>query len=135
MSRGDRGSAAPTGPGDRGSAAPTGLADRGSASAPMSLGDEGAAAPTGLPHSLVLEALHELAVSLGLVPPHRCDPLEHLLPAGELFLWLLLRMDRNTPGRGPHVGLQCDTIPAVGFPPKHQGYSNTNEVLFDNIFI
>ncbi|TNN62248.1 hypothetical protein EYF80_027512 [Liparis tanakae] len=69
----------------------------------------------GLPPSQVLEGLQDLADSLGLVPPHRCDPLEHLLPAGELFLWLFWLHPFQVLffSGGSHVGLQCNGSLAV----------------------
>ncbi|TNN39608.1 hypothetical protein EYF80_050226 [Liparis tanakae] len=94
---------------------PTGLGEQESAFTQRAHRDQGSAAPMG--HGVRRVALQDLAVSLGLVPPHRCDPLQHLHPPGELLLWLWLHPLFS---RGPHVGLQCNGFRAVtrGFPPK-----------------
>jgi len=87
-----------------------------------------------LPRSQVLEALQELAVSHGLVPPHRCNPTPASAPTPNCSSGCC--SIRFFPG-GPTLGSSVTEFMPVTrrFPPKQQGSANTNKVLLGNIFI
>jgi len=89
----------PTGPG--GTGAGDGTRDQGAA--PAARGRRSAS-------RLVLERLQELAVSLRLVPPHHCDPPQHLTYRMNVSSGCCSSFHLLLQSRWPHVGLQCDRI-------------------------